>query len=392
MDIFLFDIDGVLLYPGGYRAALASTVNQFSQAMGWGNCAPEEHVTSVFEAYGITSEWDITAICLSGLFNAAWQQSHTVHWPTSVPQALDAVRVQGIPAQSVDYAQIARNIAAEMHPGEYPSLAAPRVFARELDSYADKVCTQSITELLDEILLTTRDIHRSHTLSVFQTYLLGSELYRQTYGLEPIFVSPSMIMKYDELLLSLKNRERILTAVRAGVIKAVLYTARPSLPPNVEDPNHYYSSEAEMAASLAGLVDLPLVGLGSMQWLARDSDLEPDSYVKPSPVHAIAAIGTAASDVDPALMRAAHSLGQDGKFMHPILGLKGENIHVRVFEDSAHSIQAVQHAVDILINVGIPAKFTAYGIARHSEKRSTLVASGARVFDDVNAALVNLLP
>ena len=129
-----------------------------------------------------------------------------------------------------------------------------------------------------------------------------------------------------------------------------------------------------------------------MQWLARDLDLEADTYVKPSPVHAIASIGAAASDVNPALMRAAHSLGQNGKFIHPLLGLKGKNIHVRVFEDSAHSIQAVQHAVEILIQVGVPAKFTAYGIAKHSEKRSVLAESGARVFDDVNAALVDLLP
>jgi len=37
MQVWLFDLDGVLICPGGYRAALKATVNHFTRAMGLGD-------------------------------------------------------------------------------------------------------------------------------------------------------------------------------------------------------------------------------------------------------------------------------------------------------------------------------------------------------------------
>lgn len=393
INIFLFDIDGVLLYPGGYRVALERTINYCSQAMGWGNCAPEENTTSIFEAHGITNEWDMSAICLAGLFSAAWHESPSMQFPSSVPAALAMVRENAIPTQKVDYAHLAREISNEMRPSEHPALAAPRVFSRYSSVLSSNGGRTSFVALLDEILLTTRDMHRSYTTPVFQNYALGSVHYRQIYGLDPIFEVPSMIEQHDRIVLLEENRDRLISAVRGGLLKAVLYTARPSMPPlNVLDPRHYYSPEAEMAASLAKLSELPLVGFGDMQWLARGSGIDPDSYVKPSPVHAIAAIGAALVEDQMNLMLASEFLAQSGRCRPPLNGLKGKHFHVTVFEDSATSIQSVQQAGEILTSAGIPAKISSYGIATHSEKRMRLVEIGARVFDDVNVALDGLLP
>ena len=132
MNILLFDIDGVLVHPGGYREALMRTINFFSQAMGWGASLPDEDVSLVFEAHGITNEWDMTAIFLAGLFCASWEESPGLRLPSSVPTALEEVRARSVPPQQIKYEQLARHVAAEMRPGEIPSLAASRVFARNL--------------------------------------------------------------------------------------------------------------------------------------------------------------------------------------------------------------------------------------------------------------------
>ncbi|MDP7346455.1 MAG: hypothetical protein QF690_05345, partial [Anaerolineales bacterium] len=219
-NVYLLDVDGVLLHPGGYREALNRTINHFSQAMGWGDCAPEDATALVFEANGIINEWDMSAICLAALFGAAWQHDPGLQLPRSVPAALALVRGRGVPPQRVDFAQTARNVAAEMRPGEYPALAAPRAFSCALNSSPRGAGRAALTALLDEILLTTRDIHRSHTLPVFQTLVLGSAVFEQTYSLAPPFETASTIEENDRPLISRDNRQRLLRATGSGEIKA----------------------------------------------------------------------------------------------------------------------------------------------------------------------------
>ena len=93
-NLYLFDMDAVLLYPGGYRAALMATVNYFSREMGLGDCAPTMHEIEVFESVGITSEWD------------------------SAPMCIVALMLNG---KRVDYAELARRVSAETKSGECPA-------------------------------------------------------------------------------------------------------------------------------------------------------------------------------------------------------------------------------------------------------------------------------
>ena len=169
-SIYLLDVDGVLLHPGGYREALKRTINHFSRAMGWGDCAPEDSTALVFEAHGITNEWDMCAICLAALFVAAWQHVSDLQLPRSVPDALAVVQKYGVPPQQVDFAQTARDVSAQMRSGARPALAAPFAFSLALNSSPKSDSRSNLTALLDEIFSTTHDIHRSHTLPVFSTY------------------------------------------------------------------------------------------------------------------------------------------------------------------------------------------------------------------------------
>jgi len=387
-SVYLLDVDGVLLHPGGYREALNRTINHFSQAMGWGDFAPEDATALVFEAQGITSEWDMSAICLAALFAAAWQHDPGLQFLRSVPAALAEVRGHGVPPQPVNFAQIARAVAAEMRPGEYPTLAAPRVFSRALNSSSSGEGRAPLTALLDEILLTARDSHRSRTLLVFQTYALGSAAFEQTYSLAPPFETTSMIVENDRPIISQENRRRLLCAADAGEIKPVVFTARPSLPPRgIRDGVGFYAPEAELAVQLVGLEPLPMVGFGRIQWLAQERGGDADLWVKPAPVHALAAIGAAVSGDEKAGLLGAHALVEEGRLQTPFSELVNETLNVTVFEDSAHSVQAVERGVEILRDAGAECRFAGRGIATHPEKCANLEKVGASVFPDVNAAL-----
>src|SRR5438445_8189960 len=64
---FLFDVDGVLVHPRGYKEALRATLDLIAERMG----QPPIHLTddeiSVFEAVHLTNEWDSSAMAASAL-------------------------------------------------------------------------------------------------------------------------------------------------------------------------------------------------------------------------------------------------------------------------------------------------------------------------------------
>ena len=58
--IILLDIDGVLVQPGGYRAALRATVKRFI-----GDYVIEEELPVSMEKRGISSEWDMSPLIIA---------------------------------------------------------------------------------------------------------------------------------------------------------------------------------------------------------------------------------------------------------------------------------------------------------------------------------------
>ncbi len=58
--IILLDIDGVLVHPGGYRAALRATVQRFI-----GDVEIREDLLTDFEKRGISSEWDMSPLIVA---------------------------------------------------------------------------------------------------------------------------------------------------------------------------------------------------------------------------------------------------------------------------------------------------------------------------------------
>src|SRR3990172_3583121 len=67
--VLLLDIDGVLVRPGGYRAALHATLNYFVNLMGLPHFEFPEEKLAALERRGITSEWDMVPLLLGVLWD-----------------------------------------------------------------------------------------------------------------------------------------------------------------------------------------------------------------------------------------------------------------------------------------------------------------------------------
>lgn len=339
-NLYLFDMDAVLLHPGGYRAALMATVNYFSRELGLGECAPTMHEIEVFESVGITSEWDSAPMCIAALL---------------------------LHGKRVDYAELARRVSAETKSGEAPAEAAYRVV---ISPSPPSPLPQGEGGLsVEDILLHSRDINRSRVLQVFQQFTLG-EQYESTYGLKRTFENGhgSLLLKHDRRAITSSVPER-----------SAIYTARPSKPPRDVPMQIGYAPEAELGAELVGLGYLPLIGFGRLQWLAEKVGGHGEHYIKPSPVHALAAIGAAFGFLESESLLMAESLAR-GESNTRLKELRG--VRVTVFEDSATSIMGVRQAVNL-----IGGQCVGIGISSGGPKLERLEKISDRVYPSIDDAL-----
>jgi len=93
--LILFDVDGVLVHPVGYKKALHDTLDYFAAQMGLGGLGLDDHEIGVFEACGITNEWDSGALCLSTILLAALSERPDLRRAT-LDETLAAVRAAGL--------------------------------------------------------------------------------------------------------------------------------------------------------------------------------------------------------------------------------------------------------------------------------------------------------
>jgi hypothetical protein len=339
LQIYLFDMDSVLLHPGGYRAALIATINHFALALGLSDAAPTLSDIETFESLGIASEWDMAAICVA------------------------AITLKG---GRPDYRDLARRIAAEIREKEYPAETAYRVLPRApFTGWGVQI---------NDILLHSRDIHRSPVLAIFQQYTLGKD-YERTYGLPCIIDTESTILKYDRPELTEYLPEN-----------SILFTSRPSKPPSDVPPLPGYAPEAELGVKLLNLSYLPVVGYGHMHWLAEVTGGEADSFLKPSPVHTLACLSIAASaesaSQTDSLLAAEATLRDEWK--PPLAELRNRAGRVTVFEDSAASIIGVREAVKML---GPGWECVAVGVASGGVKYDALTKVADRVYPSIDEAV-----
>jgi len=74
-SFLLFDIDGVLINPSGYRKAVHDTTSYFLNKLGFSKISINEEIITTFESIGITSEWDIVPLYLLSIIELSLIQN-----------------------------------------------------------------------------------------------------------------------------------------------------------------------------------------------------------------------------------------------------------------------------------------------------------------------------
>lgn len=379
MKILLFDMDDVLVKPGGYHRALQETLRLLSLELGLGEFHLTHRDILAFESAGVYSEWDTAAMCAVLLLEQVWQVDGEFTLPTRSKAPLKPQPAYGLRAAS-DSRPNLRAFAAALAAPELQSLPplqrAERVF---LNGDCPRPAHQA--EHIRHILRSARAADGSWTHQTFQELILGSQIYAQIYPYPPRLNCESYLLKYDRSLLPKEMLARLRLWLNRPDQRAAIFTSRPSNPL----PGVFSTPEAELGARLAGVEGLPILGLGSLLWLTQLRQAGAQAFVKPSPVHALAAVLLAWGRPTEESLQASAALALDGQ-VFPIWKELNE-AQVWVFEDSPAGIRSAVEAQRLLTAAGVKLRFELIGIARERLKAQSLQRLGARPFASLGEAL-----
>ncbi len=381
MKILLFDMDGVLLEAHGYHRALQETVSRMASALDMPAVSLSQDTIAAFEAAGITSEWDTAAICSALLLQTVWEiePERTLPESLSRPPLPDKMASAGPEQASPDFHALALRLA-EVDLLALPPLARAEHCLLETDRY-----TPAQESLLQNLLRKARSPEESLTHRTFQELVLGSEEFSRVYKLPAALDTASYLLKFDHSNLppaeSVRLRDWLASAGRAGVIM----TSRPSRPPK----GVFSTPEAEQGAALVGLTGIPIAGWGGLCWLGRQQRVDPQTFLKPSPVHGLTALRLAMGALLEEALTEAANLSSTG-VISPIWESLTE-AQVFVFEDTPGGINSICAAQALLGSAGISIETKFLGIAQSPVKVQALLASGAQIFATLPDALAPVL-
>jgi hypothetical protein len=370
MRILLFDMDGVLIEPLAYHKALSDVVNLIANTMGF----PGLHITSeqieIFEAVGLSSEWDSSALCSALLHDRVWKQLPSYRLPLLPP--LPSPSTHDMPPPDFEaFAHSIRNDKTDL-----PPLAlAERILL------ADSPYDESQTITLQTILRHARTPEHSLTFRLFQELVLGSQTYSETYNLPPFIDTQSYLRLFDRPVLPAETYARLKDWLNLPKHHAAIMTNRPSRMPQ----GHGGTPEAEIGAQLCGLEELPIIGYGELSWLSASRGCGYDDFLKPSPVHVLAALRTVFGESSASSVAIAAELVIDQN--HDSTWGEFDGSEVTVFEDSVIGIHSALAAEQILLQAGIETRWNLYGVTKSEPKRKALTSAGAITLPTLHAAL-----
>ncbi len=164
--IILLDVDGVLVQPGGYRAALRATVQHFI-----GDLNVQEDLLTDMEKRGISSEWDMSPLIIAAYWDDILSRQPMGNLSDDVFVASKDVQRQCKVDAPVQLSIPEFGLVV----GQYPA---------ETSFHAG--CFLSIPEALRRnLLIETRNFRKSATMRMAQHFTLGSRHFEETYGLRP---------------------------------------------------------------------------------------------------------------------------------------------------------------------------------------------------------------
>jgi hypothetical protein len=372
MKFLLFDMDDVLLKPGAYHRALKQTVHLVAASLGYGELTLSQEAIQAFESAGVYSEWDTSAICAALMLEAAWDFDPGIQLPGIITIQPGGFR----PIHPPDFSRFASRL-------KDPELQDLRPLARTERLLLDDEgrFTPSQSAQIRSILRTARATDGSLTHCTFQELVLGSEVYAQTYQRPAVLNVHSYLQSYDVPLIRVDSVATIQRWLKDPAHAAAIFTSRPSLPL----PGVFSTPEAEMGASLVGLENLPIIGLGSLLWLTQQYKAGAQAFVKPSPVHVLSALLLALGYPNLTCLQEAAALALDGIANPMWKDLEGAEI--AVFDDSPAGLGSAISARECLAAARLPVKMDLFGIASDSQKVAALESLDAKTYPDITEAL-----
>jgi hypothetical protein len=368
--ILLFDMDNVLVTPRGYHLALTETVERVSRSIGLPPLRVTREQVTRFEASGASSEWDSSAICAALLLAHVWRDHPDVRLPDAPPLPGDLRTRDDLP-------DLDRFLELFSRQGE---TADPRGRAGQLLLSEHPRLSAAQREVLHELLAHARDIEHSLTHRLFQELVLGTKLFVETYRIPPALqVETGYLLAHDEPGVGPDLQDALRRWLAVDGHGAAVFTNRPSLWPD----GSRGTPEAEQGTHVVNLPGLPVVGLGGLRWLATSLGLsDAEAYLKPSPVHALAAMlaatgGPVATALEQAASREASWSALDGAA-------------VWVFEDSDWGLRSAVAASELLAARGVKVSLRLCGVTASPSKQARLRAAGAEIFDTLPQALATV--
>lgn len=358
--IILLDIDGVLVQPGGYRAALRATVKRFI-----GDYVIEEDVPVSMEKRGISSEWDMSPLIIAAYWEDVLSRQPMENLSDDPVIAGEQIQKQ----RKVEEPKHLSIPAFELMDGQYP-----------VDAAYEQGCFASIpSELRKNLMSESRDVYKSHTFRTFQHFTIGSETFGSTYQLPAEFEAQSLLMTEDKANVSADIRERL----RHERNSLVGFTARPSRPPREWDGSQVgYAPEAELGLELAGLAGIPLMSFGKLEFIAAQHGLNPATLMKPSPFHALAGIFAAWTGEELSALQATYDWHGTGTLNGRFSELP-KSFELIVVEDTMGGVRSARAAGKILREAGFDVTVRALGLTSGmAAKAAAFEAAGVPHFED----------
>ena len=361
----LFDMDGVLLKPGGYHQALKATVSRIGEALGVPNADLTDDQIAHFEALSVTNEWDSAAISASLILLKAWR------FDPDIRLGNQPIRYVVLTDQAPEI-DLFLNTFTDV--GDLPTVSAYEKITRE-----NSWLNVSQRDTLKRLLYHSRDIYKSPILPWHQETVLGSRTFQENYNLEPKLNIESYLTSYDRQVMSNETRKNIQAWLKNPEHRAGIMTNRPSSTP----PGYLSSPEAELGAKLVEVDHLPLVGSGMLAWFAATQCELPDhTFLKPNPVHALALIqmcwGASATNA----LQLAYDLWRGGGKKEDWNLFNGS--HITIFEDAVKGLQAGISSQALLEEIGIEIDLRLVGISSNPIKRAELEKIADVVHSDIN--------
>ena len=348
IKIILLDIDGVLVHPGGYRAALRGTVHRFIDP----KFEIQDDLLTELEKRGISSEWDMSPLIIAAYWDDLLSRQPMADLPNDMSSAAEKIqnmrRVDAPKTLSIpDFALVVDQYPADtaFRAGCFPFIPVP---------------------LRENLLKETRNVHKSHTMRVFQHYSLGSQCFEETYNLHAEFETESLLLKYDRSNLN----EKIRAALQQEGNHIAAFTARPSLPPReVAGINPGYAPEAELALDLVDMKNIPLIAFGKLEYVAAQHQIDPATLVKPSPFQALAAVIAAWTGKEEYALKAAYDWLSTGRLNGQFDELP-RMFELIVIEDTLGGIRSTRAAGEILQKAGFEVTVRVIGLTSGIEEKA----------------------